>query len=39
VSDIGTAAKSVLGSADQLTSQSKILRSEVDRFLATVKAA
>jgi methyl-accepting chemotaxis protein len=38
-SDTGAAANQVLGAASELSRQSEVLRSEVDKFLATVRAA
>jgi methyl-accepting chemotaxis protein len=37
--DAGSAADQVLGAAGKLTDQSALLRREVDRFLAMVRAA
>ena len=37
--ETGTAAEHVLGAAGELSKHSSLLRSEVDRFLATVRAA
>ncbi len=39
VAATGTAAQEVLGSAGELAKQSETLRGEVDRFLATIRAA
>lgn len=39
ISTTGTAAHDVLGSATKLASQSEALRGEVDRFLASIRAA
>jgi methyl-accepting chemotaxis protein len=36
---VGTAAELVLGSAGDLAKQSKLLKQEVESFLATVRAA
>ncbi len=38
-SETGTAANQVLSSAGQLTDQATILRSEIDKFLANIRAA
>jgi methyl-accepting chemotaxis protein len=38
-STTGSAAQEVLGSATKLPSQSEVLRNEVDRFLASIRAA
>jgi methyl-accepting chemotaxis protein len=37
--DTGTAAAQVLEAADALGSQAETLRSEIDRFLANIRAA
>jgi methyl-accepting chemotaxis protein len=37
--DAGSAAAQVLGAASNLSKHSTLLRTEVDRFLATVRAA
>ncbi len=39
ISTTGSAAQDVLGSATKLASQSEVLRNEVDRFLASIRAA
>jgi hypothetical protein len=38
-STTGSAAQEVLSSATKLASQSEVLRNEVDRFLASIRAA
>lgn len=39
ITTTGTAAHGVLGSATKLAAQSEVLRAEVDRFLASIRAA
>ncbi|WP_441277740.1 hypothetical protein AB7783_12020 [Tardiphaga sp. 172_B4_N1_3] len=39
ISTTGSATQEVLGSATKLASQSEVLRNEVDRFLASIRAA